>query len=151
MCVFCQIIKGDIPSHKVYEDDDVYAFLDIAPVSYGHTLVVPKEHYANMEAIPEEDLCKLIAGVKKVGRAIKGGLGVAGYNILENNDPVSEQIIPHIHFHIIPRKRGDGLNIWPQGKYEDGAAEETAEKIKNALLIKGVGGLKTVNTQTIIN
>ncbi len=132
MCVFCEIIKGSIPSHKVYEDDDVYAFLDIAPVSYGHTLVVPKEHYANMETIPEDVLCKLIAAVKKVGKAVKEGLGVAGYNISENNDPVAGQVIPHIHFHVIPRRRDDGLKLWPQGKYGDGEAEEVAEKIRKA-------------------
>jgi histidine triad (HIT) family protein len=132
-CVFCEIIKGNIPSYKVYEDDDVYAFLDIAPVSYGHTLVVPKEHYTNMEAIPEEVLRKLITAVKKVGKAVKEGLGVAGYNISENNDPVAGQVIPHIHFHIIPRRRGDGLKLWPQGKYGDGEAEDVAKKIKKSL------------------
>jgi len=132
-CVFCQIISGKIPSYKVYEDDAVYAFLDIAPVNYGHTLVVPKEHYANMETIPEDVLCQLMTAVKKVGKAIKEGLGVAGYNIAENNDPIAGQVIPHIHFHIIPRRRDDGLKLWPQGKYGDGEAEETAEKIKRSI------------------
>jgi histidine triad (HIT) family protein len=132
-CVFCQIVKGEIPSHKVYEDDDVYAFLDISPINYGHTLVITKEHYNNMEAITEEDLCKLISAVKKIGKALKDGLGVRGYNISENNDPVSGQVVPHIHFHVIPRRSKDGLKLWPQGKYGDGDAEEIAEKLKSEL------------------
>ncbi|MDD5031976.1 MAG: HIT family protein [Patescibacteria group bacterium] len=132
-CIFCKIIAGVIPSFKVYEDEDILAFLDIAPVNPGHTLVVPKKHYANLEEIPEGELAKLAAAIKKVGKAVKDGLGVEGYNVMENNDPVSGQIIPHLHFHIIPRKEGDGLKLWPQGKYGEGEAEEMAEKIKNKI------------------
>lgn len=132
-CIFCKIIAGELPSYKVYESDDVYAFLDIAPVSYGHVLVVPKEHYSNLEAIPEDILCKLMVGVKKVGRAIKDGLEIAGYNLTENNDPVAGQVINHIHFHIIPRRRDDGLKLWLQGKYADGDAELVADAIKKQL------------------
>lgn len=133
-CIFCKIVAGEIPSFKVYEDEGVYAFLDIAPVNYGHTLVVTKKHYANMEEIPEEELCRLIKAVKKVGKALKDGLGAAGYNIGENNDPVAGQVVPHIHFHVIPRRIDDGLKLWPQGKYGEGEAENVAEKIKSALL-----------------
>ena len=133
-CMFCKIIAGEIPSYKIYEDEDTLAFLDIAPVNYGHTLVVTKKHYANMEEISDDDLCKLIKAVKKVGKAIKEGMGAEGYNINENNDPVAGQIIPHIHFHVIPRKENDGLHLWPQGKYREGEAGKTAEKIKDALL-----------------
>ena len=132
-CIFCEIIKGNIPSNKIYEDDNVYAFLDIMPISYGHTLVIPKEHYANIEDIPEEDLCSLIKGVKKVGAALKNGIGVVGYNVVVNNDPVSGQIIPHIHFHLIPRERKDGLQAWPQNKYKEGDAEAIAEKLRTEL------------------
>ena len=133
-CLFCKIIKGEIPSHKVYEDDNVFAFLDIAPVNYGHTLVVPKEHFKNLEEISEDKLCHLIKVVKKIGKAIKEGLDYSGYNISVNNDPVAGQIIPHLHFHIIPRKENDGLSLWPQGKYEEGEAEKIANKIKNVLI-----------------
>lgn len=132
-CVFCKIIEGKIKSYKVYEDGSALAFLDINPVNPGHTLVVSKKHYANLEEIPEDELCRLISAVKKVGLAVKKGMGVAGYNLTENNDPVAGQIIPHIHFHIIPRVEGDGLKLWPQGKYEEGKAEETMDKIKNAI------------------
>lgn len=133
-CIFCKIVAGEIPSYKVYEDEDVYAFLDIAPVNYGHTLVVTKKHFANMEEIPEEELCQLIKAVKKVGKAIKEGLSAAGYNIGENNDPVAGQVVPHIHFHVMPRRADDGLRLWPQGKYGNGEAEKVAKKIKSALL-----------------
>lgn len=136
MCVFCKIVAGEIPSHKVYEDDDTLAFLDIAPVSCGHILVIPKKHFQNMEDIPEDELSKLIKAVKKVGRAIKDGLAVAGYNANVNNDPAAGQVIPHIHFHIIPRTEGDGLKLWPQGKYGEGEAEEALEKIKNFFSLK---------------
>jgi histidine triad (HIT) family protein len=129
-CIFCKIVAGEIPSYKVYEDENCLAFLDIAPVNYGHTLVVTKKHYANMEEIPENELCQLIKAVKKVGKALKDGLGAAGYNIGENNDPVAGQVVPHIHFHVMPRRADDGLRLWPQGKYEAGKAEETMDKLK---------------------
>ena len=129
-CIFCKIVAGELPCYKVYEDDDVLAFLDVAPVSFGHVLVVPKKHFVNMEDIPEDELCKVIKAVKKIGKALKGGLGVAGYNVQVNNDPIAGQIVPHIHFHVIPRREGDGLELWPQGKYGEGEAEEILEKIK---------------------
>jgi histidine triad (HIT) family protein len=129
-CIFCKIIAGEIPSYKVYEDDNSLAFLDIAPVNPGHTLVVSKKHFVNLEDTPEGILCQVISAVKKVGRAIKDGLGAEGYNINVNNDPVAGQIIPHLHFHIIPRRDGDGLKSWEQGKYKEGKAEEISKKIK---------------------
>jgi histidine triad (HIT) family protein len=129
-CIFCQIVAGSLSCHKIYEDEDTLAFLDIAPVNYGHTLVIPKKHYTNMEEIPEEDLCRLIKAVKKVGKALKHNLGAAGYNANVNNDPVAGQVIPHIHVHVIPRSAGDGLQLWPQGRYADGEAEEAASKLE---------------------
>lgn len=132
-CVFCKIIKGEIPSYKAYEDNDTLAFLDIGPVSPGHTLVIPKKHFTNMEEISEEELCNVMKIVKKVGLAIKDGLGVKGYNIALNNDLVAGQAVPHIHFHIMPRQEGDGLKFWPPGKYRDGEAEAVVERIKNNL------------------
>lgn len=132
-CIFCKIVAGQIPSAKVYEDEKILAFLDIAPVHDGHVLVIPKRHYANLEAMPEDELCVLIKVVKKIGRGLKEGLQVAGYNVTENNDPVAGQIIGHLHFHIIPRKENDGLHLWPQGRYGEGEMQAIAEKIKKAL------------------
>lgn len=129
-CLFCKIVSGVLPGHKVYEDDDVLAFLDIAPVNYGHTLVIPKKHYQNFEEIPEEILSKTTNVVKKVGKSLKENLGVAGYNVCVNNDPIAGQIIPHMHFHVIPRRVGDDLELWPQGRYGDGEIEEMAQKLR---------------------
>ncbi|MFA6215179.1 MAG: HIT family protein [Patescibacteria group bacterium] len=133
-CIFCKIIAGEIPSFKIYENDCAFAFLDINPVSPGHVLVVSKKHYANLEEINEAELCELIKAVKKVGLAIKTGLGTAGYNLSVNNDPVAGQIIPHLHFHLVPRSEGDGLKLWPQRKYGAGEGEAVAEKIKKYLI-----------------
>lgn len=131
-CIFCKIVAGEIPSQKVYEDENTMAFLDIAPVNYGHTLIIPKKHYKNLEEIDENTLVQVIKTVKKVGQAIKKGMDVKGYNVMENNDPVAGQVVPHIHFHIIPRLESDGLKSWENGKYGDGENEEVLKKIKNA-------------------
>lgn len=131
MCVFCKIVEGEIPCYKVYEDDSVLAFLDIAPVNPGHTLVIPKKHYQNFEEIPEELLAKVMLVVKKVGASLKNNLGIKGYNAYENNDPIAGQVIPHFHFHVIPRNETDGLELWPQGeKYQAADAQAVASKIK---------------------
>lgn len=129
-CIFCKIIEGKIPSYKVYEDDDILAILDIGPVNYGHTLVLPKEHFATIEEIPENLLYKVISTVKLVGKAIKDKLGAEGYNVMVNNDPIAGQIIPHLHFHVIPRAENDGLELWPGGKYGDGEIEEAMDKMR---------------------
>lgn len=129
-CIFCKIVNKEIPSFKIYEDDDILAFLDIAPVSAGHTLVITKKHYKNLEDIPKKELSDLIVVVKKIGKSIKDNLLVEGYNVSENNDPVAGQIIPHIHFHVIPRKKNDGFELWKQGKYVEGEAESILNKIK---------------------
>ncbi|MFA5184311.1 MAG: HIT family protein [Patescibacteria group bacterium] len=129
MCVFCQIVSGEIPSYKVYEDDQVLAFLDIYPASPGHTLVITKKHYQNLEETPEGELADLMIKVKRIGRLLKDKLGVVGYNISENNDPVAGQEIPHIHFHIIPRRAGDGLGPWPKIDYKEGEAAAILKKL----------------------
>jgi len=129
-CIFCKIIAGEIPSYKVYEDEWTLAFLDINPVNQGHTLVVPKKHYANIEEADEEMLCRIIKTIKKVGFSLKKNLGVAGYNVLEANDPEAGQSVPHLHFHLVPRIKGDGLKHWPQKEYEPGEAEAVLKKIK---------------------
>lgn len=129
-CIFCKIIAGELPSHKVYEDELAMAFLDINPVNPGHTLVVPKKHFANLEEIDQETLCRLAAAVKKVGLSLKENLGAAGYNLGVNNDPVSGQLVPHLHFHLMPRTADDGFKPWPSKKYAAGEAEAVLNKIK---------------------
>jgi len=129
-CIFCKIIKGEVPAHKVYEDNDTIAFLDINPTNPGHVLVMPKIHAANFEEVSESSLSATIKAVKKVGQSLKDNLGVAGYNVYENNDPVAGQVVPHLHFHVIPRQVGDGLTLWRQGHYEAGEAERILAQIK---------------------
>lgn len=131
MCVFCQIVKGDIPAYKVYEDEKNLAFLDIRPVNPGHILVIAKRHFINLEEIPSEDLAELILVVQKMGRLIKEKLGYEGYNVSENNDPVAGQEIPHLHFHVIPRIAGDGHVNWPHSSYKPGETEEILRRMLN--------------------
>lgn len=129
-CVFCKIINGEVPSFKVYEDEHTLAFLDISPVNPGHTLVAPKKHLVNFEDTDEETLCRVIKAVKKVGLSLKKNLGAPGYNVAENNDPAAGQMVPHLHFHVIPRKENDDIKLWPQRSYADGEAAEILKKIK---------------------
>jgi len=133
MCVFCQIIAGDLPAYKIYEDDDVLAFLDIKPLNPGHTLVIPKKHYQNLEEIPEKDLAVLAKAVKKIGFWLKSRLGVAGYAVSLNNDPVAGQEVPHLHIHLIPRAENDGLTAWPRKEYQAGEAAKIAGILKGEI------------------
>ena len=132
-CIFCKIIKGEIPSNKVYEDDKILAILDIGPVNKGHTLVMPKEHHEDIFDIPEETLKEVAKTSKKVATAIMKSLKPDGISIGQSNKKAAGQEIFHYHMHIMPRFQDDGLKLWPQGKYEDGEAEQTAEKIKEEL------------------
>lgn len=133
MCLFCKIVAGEVPSYKVYEDENVIAFLDIAPVNYGHTLVVPKKHYKNLEELPVDELARVMMVVKKIGKALKDGLGVEGYNVCMNNDPVAGQVVPHIHFHVMPRNAQDGYTLWQGGRYGDGEAMDILNKLKASI------------------
>ncbi|MDD2680670.1 MAG: HIT family protein [Patescibacteria group bacterium] len=129
MCIFCKIIAGEIPAHKVYEDDKVLAFLDIKPVHPGHILVLPKKHAANIEEVEEVELSAIILAVKKMGALLKDRLGYEAYNIYQNNGPVAGQTVMHLHFHIIPRVANDNLNHWPVRDYTPGEAEEVLKKL----------------------
>ena len=123
-CLFCKIASGTIPSAKVYEDDGVLAFLDIAPVEKGHTLVISKR--AHSEALietPDAIAGELLAVARKVGAAMMK-VGFGGFNVVQNNYPDGGQAIPHIHFHVIPRQKGrKGPLVWASGSnpYADDA------------------------------
>ena len=132
-CIFCKIVAGDIPCYKVYEDDKVMAFLDILPISQGHTIVVPKAHVSDMENLDNDSLCSMAVAIKKVGKAMIDGMGVKGYSVLLDNKSAANQHVPHVHFHIVPREEGDGLERWPQGGYDDGEAEHVLSSIKSQL------------------
>lgn len=134
-CIFCRIVAGELPSEKVYEDADVIAFMDISPVVRGHTLVVPKAHHPDIAAAPVPALQKVIAVVKKVAQAQLQALRADGVNVTQANGEAAGQVVPHIHFHVIPRFRDDG-HSWtsPQRKYGDAAEMKTfAQKIRQGL------------------
>lgn len=132
-CIFCKIVKGEIPSSKVYEDETSLAFLDIAPVNIGHTLVIPKEHFENILETPEDIMAHTMKIVKKVSHGLEV-LKPDGININMNNKSAAGQIVFHSHIHIIPRYNGDGFGMW-HGKrpYKEGEKDEVAKKISQAL------------------
>lgn len=132
-CIFCKIIKREIPCHKVYENDEVLAFLDIRPTNTGHTLVIPKDHFENIYTTPDETIARMMLVAKKLSIAIKQGLECDGINISMNNEEAAGQIIFHSHIHIIPRKKTDGFKHFPQKEYKEGEAEEVAKKIKECI------------------
>ena len=131
-CIFCKIAAGDIPCSKVYEDDSVIAFLDIAPLSDGHTLVIPKCHFERFDQCPPELLADISACTGKIASAVVSGLGCDGYNVLCNNGTAAGQEVNHVHFHVIPRYSGDGVFAqWRSKSYPEGQAEIVLNKILN--------------------
>lgn len=132
-CIFCKIIDESIPSYRVYEDDIVVAFFDILPISPGHTIIAPKNHVGDIESMTEEEVCAMARAIKKIGKAVMDGLGVKGYSVFLDNKSAANQHVPHVHFHLVPREEGDGLERWPQSGYDEGEAEQCLERIKNNL------------------
>ena len=128
--LFSKIIKGDIPSEKIYEDDRTYAFLDINPTNPGHTLVVPKAHSRNMLDIKDEDWMAVARTVRMLAPKIKDALGAEGINIIINNEESAGQLVFHTHVHIIPRYQTDGFKHWKGEPYNDGEMERVGEKIR---------------------
>ena len=118
--IFSKILRGDIPCHKVYEDDLVFAFLDIGPLSYGHTLVIPKEEVATVDQLSDETAAAIGRVLPRLCRAIKAVTGADQFNILQNNGLMAHQAVFHVHFHIIPKPGvSEGLVIeWAPGKLD---------------------------------
>jgi histidine triad (HIT) family protein len=110
-CIFCKIVRGEAPSWKVEEDELTYTFLDINPVSRYHTLVIPKRHCTNMFDVTEEDAQAVIATVRRVVRRYREQLGIENVQVLSSNGAEAQQDVFHLHYHIIPRRRGDGQQI----------------------------------------
>ena len=133
--IFGKILSGATPCHKVYEDEQVFAFLDINPLSSGHTLVVPKEPARTLDALSDESAAALGRVLPRICRAVIAVTGVREYNVLENNGTGAHQVVPHVHFHIIPKpNRDDGLGIgWPARALEQRAGVELAAKLRAAL------------------
>lgn len=124
-CIFCKIVKGTIPSYKIYEDKDTIAFLDINPATRGHCLVVPKNHAANLTEADEKMMASAYTAVKKVGDLLIEKLQPDGMNVLQNNGAAAGQVIPHLHVHLVPRYLDDGIKMpLPMKKAEEEALKE---------------------------
>jgi histidine triad (HIT) family protein len=133
--IFGKIVRGEIPCSKVYEDDQVVAFLDINPLSAGHTLVVPKEPAETLDLLSDESAAALGRVLPRLCRAVIAATGVKEYNVLENNGSGAHQAIAHVHFHIIPKPNPrEGLGIgWPAAGLDRDAAAALARKIAAAI------------------
>ena len=134
-CVFCKIVRGELPANKIYDDNDAVAFMDIGPIVKGHLLVVPKAHYAHLLETPAEVLAKLIVIVQKIAAAQKKALQADGVNIVQSNGRAAGQVVDHIHFHVIPRFASDGHHWnWKPRQYADNAEMRAfGDKIKEAI------------------
>ena len=133
-CLFCAIAAGDVPASMVLRDDDVAAFLDARPVFKGHVLVVPRAHVPTLSDVPVPALGPLFAAVQRVARAVEAGLDADGTFVAMNNKV--SQSVPHLHVHVVPRKKKDGLRgfFWPRVPYADDAEREGfAARIRAAL------------------
>ena len=132
--IFDKIIAGEIPCHKVYEDDHVFAFLDIAPLSLGHTLVIPKERAAHLHQLSDESAEAIGRVLPRLCRAVMKATGATAYNVLQNNGSAAHQVVMHVHFHIIPRLGESGLGIgWLAGRLGGNTATDLLRKMHAAL------------------
>ena len=133
-CLFCKIIKGEIPSYKIFENDDVYAFLDISQVNPGHTLMVPKKHIVNLFDYSQEDAAKYLQYIPMIANAIKKiDPKISGMNIAANNGASADQVVMHSHIHFIPRFEGDGFKMATRNnadQYTPEKYEEIADEIR---------------------
>lgn len=129
--IFHKIVAGDIPAHTVYEDDEVLAFLDVGPLSRGHTLVIPKQPAATLDEMSEASCAAVGRVLPRIARAVVAATGASGYNLLQNNGAVAHQAVFYVHFHIIPKyEDGAGLGIgWPAGKLAEDEAGPLAADI----------------------
>jgi len=133
-CVFCRVVSGDLPAHVVYEDPLTVAFLDHRPLFPGHALVVPRAHVETLMDLPSAAVAPLFGAVQTLGRAVEVGLGAEGSFVAVNNR--ISQSVPHLHVHVVPRRRKDGLKgfFWPRGRYRDEAeAADVAARLRAAL------------------
>ncbi|WP_433326678.1 HIT family protein [Spirillospora sp. CA-294931] len=133
-CVFCEIIKGEVPAHVVLDVPDAMAFLDTRPLFKGHTLLVPREHFETLPDLPEGQVGPLFTHARRLASAMESVLDAAGSFVAMNNR--ISQSVPHLHVHVVPRNRKDGLRgfFWPRQKYEsDAEAADYASRLRDAV------------------
>lgn len=125
-CIFCKIVRGEIPCQEILRTDEALAFLDIQPVHPGHVLVIPLAHHATLLDLPDDESvpvgASLMRALRDVARAVMAHTGAAGVNIMQNNHAAAGQVVFHMHFHVIPRFPDDGLRLWPQSSYASSEA-----------------------------
>ncbi len=132
--IFDRILDGEIPCRRVYEDDSVLAFLDVGPLSEGHTLVIPKERVAQLHELSDDAAAAVGRVLPRLCRAVLAATGATAYNVLQNNGASAHQAVFHVHFHIIPRFEATGLEIgWMPGSLDEGRADEIAGNIRDAI------------------
>ena len=133
-CIFCKMVAGEIPVTKIYEGENVLAFLDIGPVSDGHVLVIPKQHFEKLHDCPPDILGSVASCLGTIAGAVVAAMNADGYNVLCNNGRAAGQLIEHVHFHIIPRNLGNGVfDRWPAYKYPEGKIEAIAAAIRKKI------------------
>ena len=132
-CIFCRIASGQAPAARLLETPRVLAFLDIAPVNYGHTLVIPREHYQNFLDLPDDLWTEMGQLSRRVAQVLRTALYAQGFNIGMNNFEAAGQVVFHAHLHVIPRYFRDGLRLFPQESYRPGDLEKTAAQLRQAL------------------
>ena len=129
-CIFCKIAAGEIPSKTIYEDEKYRVILDLGPATRGHALILPKNHYANLFELPEEDAKEVICLAKKMATIMKDKLGCDGFNLVQNNGEAAGQTVLHFHMHLIPRYENDGQEIgWKPGSPSQDELEEIIKQI----------------------
>lgn len=133
-CVFCKIVAGDILCHKLHEDEQVLAFLDVGPLAIGHALIVPKAHHVTLDTMPGDLAAACMRIAPSLAKAILNVTGATAYNVLQNNGELANQAVPHVHFHIIPKTDDTGLGIdWRPGELPTETARDLRTKIVAAM------------------
>lgn len=133
-CLFCKIVAGEIPCAKLLEDDSALAFLDINPIVQGHALLIPKPHVETLAELNAETAGAVLRHLPALAGALRKATGCEGLNVLQNNGQLAGQVVPHVHFHLLPRSRGDGFDYtWPAGQSPPGRLDELAEAVRQVL------------------
>ncbi len=132
-CIFCKILKGEIPSKKVYEDDDFMAILDVAPATKGHVLILPKEHAATLCDLSDDKASKILILAKKIIKAMMQVHNFTSYNLIQNNGKLSGQTVGHFHLHLIPRYSVDEVGLWSPHEDDPSVTDELAKQVSDLL------------------
>jgi histidine triad (HIT) family protein len=135
-CIFCKIIEGQVPSHKVYEDEHVLAFAPLEKdiLTKGHMLVIPKKHFENIYDITIDELTFLMRAVKLISKRLKEAIGADGINLLHASGKSGQQSSPHFHLHLAPRYKDDGLDTWPKTGFKDAEFPEVYKKMRELFM-----------------